>query len=69
MKKIDLYQCETCHTNYSDKYAAKQCEEAHKRIKIIDDSTYLPYKNLEGGYPSRVKLRFEDGSERWYKLA
>lgn len=42
MKKIDLYQCEICGTQFSDKKLCEKCERGHVTDILIRKSRYLP---------------------------
>lgn len=66
MKKIDLYMCEYCHTQYADKNQATKCEKNHKKIKEIIEMRYLPINSDATGYPDKIKVIFSDGGERLY---
>lgn len=62
MKKLELYQCEVCNTQYNDKNKAMECEKSHKLPAIVEGSKYRAVKSNPNGYPDRVKITFTDGS-------
>jgi hypothetical protein len=65
MKEKILYTCEICHTDYSDKKKAEECEKGHLKPKIIQ-SRYN--KIVAGGeYPSMIIVDFEDGTRALYR--
>ena len=67
MKKIELYVCEHCGTQYADKEACKTCESTHTPPKEIVSGKYLAYKNDHTGYPIVVRLMMADGKIVEYK--
>ena len=66
MKKIDLYECEFCHTRYSDKSRADECEKSHKLIKVATALKYRSCNSNPSGYPDQIMVEFSDGSEVRY---
>lgn len=58
-----FYECEVCHTNFSDKEKAKECEKGHVKIDKISDVRY----SAHGKYANKLLIRFEDGHELWFK--
>lgn len=67
MKEKKLYVCEFCNTSYNNKKDAEECEKNHKKAVKISNMRYLPSKSDRTGRPDRVCIKFEDGSEEWYK--
>ena len=66
MKKIDLYQCEICGTQYKEKYKCQECEKSHvKPLRIIDEK-YMP-KNCNGEYPVHITVRMANDKTVMYK--
>ncbi len=63
MTEKKLYTCDICHTDYSSKSDAQQCEKAHCRCNKITDTRYNSYFE----YPYRIEVEFSDGTKRWYK--
>lgn len=67
MKKIELFVCEICGTQYAERLKAKDCEANHKKpVKIA--STFDTPKSMNAkGYPCRVNVLFDDGAEVTYR--
>lgn len=67
MKEKTLYTCETCHTDYSDKTTAKQCENSHKtKLKIVS-KRYKPFRIIDDGFPISITLADETGKEMTFR--
>lgn len=66
MKKIELYMCEYCHTQYADIDEAMKCEQNHKKIKEITETRYSSIASDATGYPDSITVVFSDGCERIY---
>lgn len=66
MKKIDLYVCEICGTQYKEKEKCQECEKNHIRPVQIIDEKYMP-KNCNGEYPIYIVVKMEDGKTIMYK--
>lgn len=47
MKKIDLYQCEICGTQFKSKEDCVKCEKGHQKELHIVKTRYLPYTGRE----------------------
>ena len=62
MKKLELYQCEICGTQYSHKQDCKHCENSHIRPKSISGTKYNA-KNVgsSDGLPVKITVLFENG--------
>lgn len=77
MKKIDLYQCEICGTQFKSKEDCVKCEKGHQKELHIVKTRYLPYTQDGSGMPTTgqdvgacVRKRRGDGlrSTRFGKL-
>lgn len=66
MKKIELFVCEICGTQYSSKLACESCEKSHKIPVKIVRQRYVDPKN-HGGYPVSVTIEFNNGEQLVYK--
>ena len=62
MKKIQLFVCDCCGTQYADEKEAAKCEKSHHMPKSVSDCKFQPYKVNASGYPSRINVKFDDGS-------
>ena len=62
MKKLELYQCEICGTQYANKKDCKDCEDSHIRTKCISGTKYNA-KNIgsNDGLPVKITVTFENG--------
>ena len=67
MKKINLYVCEICGTQYKDEPYAKRCEANHKKIDRIGQVRYQSFSDNKPGYPIAVELVMEDGTKLTFK--
>lgn len=73
MKEISLYKCDICGTEFKGKRQmygmrkSSQKERAHKKVKKIVGTRYLPITKDETGYPDRIAVEFEDGETKVYK--
>ena len=67
MKKIDLYQCEICGTQFSDKKLCEKCERGHVIDILIRKSRYLPITQDESGMPTTITLTGPNGRCYTYK--
>lgn len=66
MKKVELYVCETCGTQYKEKIKCSECEKSHIRPAQIIGWKYMP-KTFNGGYPIHITVRMADGKDITYK--
>ena len=66
MKKIDLYQCEICGTQYKEKLKCQECEKSHVRPVQIIGEKYMQ-KSCSGEYPVHITVRMADGKTVMYK--
>lgn len=64
MKQKVLYTCEICHTDYSSKADAKQCEREHVAVVGVEDVRI--HAHIQ--YPHKILVRFKDGKTNWYRL-
>ena len=63
MKEKVLYTCEICHTDWSSKEKAINCEKSHREIKEITNKKFRASEN----YPDWVEIKFTDGHIIKYK--
>ena len=68
MKKLELYQCEVCNTQYSDKKKAMDCEKSHKMPTSCVGKKYRAVSSNPDGYPDKVMVTFNDGSTAEYEF-
>ena len=61
MKKIELYACEVCGTQYAEKAKCQQCEKSHKKPVEIVKTRYLSFAQNETGYPQHIQVKMSDG--------
>ena len=67
MKKIDLYQCEICGTQFKNKEDCEKCEKIHEKELRIIKSHYLPFTRDKSGMPTTITLIGPDGKNYTYK--
>lgn len=60
MKKIELYACEVCGTQYKEKLKCQQCEKSHKKPVVIVKEMYEPVEKGRNNYPSRLHVKMSD---------
>lgn len=63
MRKIELYQCEVCHTQFNDKTKAEECEKSHCKIESVAPKKW----RAKEAYPDKVVVTFSDGKEIHYE--
>lgn len=63
MKEIKLYQCEYCHTQYSDKDNCRKCEESHRARAEIKKMKFVAKQE----FPVTVDIEFPNGAIITYK--
>ena len=56
---MQQYQCDICHTVYSDESACKFCESSHKIPVKIVGYKFNSIKN-NGQYPKTIIIEFAD---------
>ena len=66
MKKIDLYVCEVCGTQYKEKVKCQNCEKSHVRPVQITGEKYTA-KDCNGAYPVHITVTMADGKSITYK--
>lgn len=68
MKKLELYQCEVCGTQYKSKQECLACETSHIRPVRIGGAKWNA-KNVgcSDGLPLKVTIVFENGATAEYK--
>lgn len=67
MKKIDLYQCEICGTQFKNKEDCEKCEKIHEKELRIIKSHYLPFTRDKSGMPTTITFIGPDGKNYTYK--
>jgi len=67
MKEVKQYKCETCGTLYAIKDQCEMCEKQHRIPAEIQSAHHLPM-NVSAKYPTRIIVKFDDGSTRTYNL-
>lgn len=62
MKKLELYQCDLCGTQYRSRLECKNCEKSHRRPTGVLDARWNA-KNVgsSDGYPVKVSVMFDNG--------
>lgn len=66
MREKKLYTCEICHTDYTEKFACKQCEQNHKTKLTIKSMIFKPITVDESGFPIRITIVTDKGLEKVY---
>lgn len=61
MKKIELYACEVCGTQYAERQRCKECEGSHKKPLEIVGANYLSLGQNGKGYPHKIRVKMSDG--------
>lgn len=67
MKKLELYQCEVCGTQYKSMLECTECETRHMKELRIVKSRYLPFTQDRSGMPTTITLMGPDGRHYTYK--
>lgn len=71
MKRIELYKCEVCGTQYNDEEVCHDCELGHMKqdqlLKQIVNVRYLPITQDASGMPITITLLGNDGKHYQYK--
>lgn len=67
MKERKLYECDVCHTSYSDKEECKKCEACHQTDLKIVDMRFTAYKDNRAGFPTRIEVVAPDGERAIYR--
>lgn len=63
MKELKLYQCEYCHTQYSDEIKCRACEDCHSKKAKIKTMKFL----ANDKYPVSINVEIENGKVITYK--
>lgn len=67
MKELKQYQCEYCHTLYTENLKCNKCESNHVQpIKIIQ-CHYHPFNVDKSGEPCSVFIEMSNGKTVRYK--
>jgi len=61
MKKIELYACEVCGTQYREKLKCQQCEKSHKKPVEVTQARYISVAQNRSGYPHVLHVKMSDG--------
>lgn len=67
MKKIELFVCETCGTQYAEKLECTACEKSHRKPVEITGARYLGRKQNGSGYPVAIHVKMSDGETITFK--
>ena len=67
MKKLELFQCEVCGTQYKNREDCQKCEKQHQKELYIAKSRYLPFTQDKSGMPISVTIMGPDGKYYIYK--
>ena len=68
MKKLELYQCDICGTNYKSKEECKKCEEHHVKVGEIIDAKYNAMdRGSFDGLPVKISVKFANGKIAQYR--
>ena len=65
--ELELYMCEICNTQYTEKSKATECERYHVKPIKIQPFKYIPKSMAQQPYPLTVIATFEDGKEIRYR--
>lgn len=68
MKKLELYQCEICGTQYKNKQECQSCEKSHiKPVRISGTKWNAKNAGCTDGLPIKVTVVFENGVTAEYR--
>ena len=63
MKKLELYECDVCHTRYNSEEKCRKCEKSHRK-----DLNIVEARTQDGtGMPITITLERDDGVRYTYK--
>lgn len=61
-----LYTYEFCHADYADVEDCKACETEHKTKVHINQMKFEPIRIIKDGFPTKLIIIADDGSEALY---
>ena len=69
MKKIELFQCEICGTQFKEKTDCVKCEKNHESGKDlhIANARFLPFTQDASGMPISITLMGKNGNMHKYR--
>ena len=67
MKKLELYQCDVCGTQYKSKEDCTKCEKGHPKELQIVGARYLSLAQDKSGMPITITIPGPDGRKYIYK--
>ncbi len=67
MRKLELYQCDVCGTQYKSKEDCVKCEKSHPKELRIIDARYLSLAQDKSGMPVTITVSGTDGKKYTYK--
>lgn len=67
MKKLELFQCEVCGTQFKSKEECERCEKGHPKELHIVKARYLSRTQDATGMPASITLVGPDGRHYTYK--
>lgn len=67
MKKLELYQCEICGTQYNEKRKAVDCEKSHLVDIKITNMMFKPYTMSEDDFPFKIEVTAPNGKKAVYR--
>lgn len=74
MKTKTLYECEFCHTSFSDEEKCRRCEQSHSKAKKIVATHYKNENNMTPalrnmGAPNYIDVLLDNGKTVRYSAA
>lgn len=67
MKKLELYQCEICGTQYNEKAKAVNCENSHLVDIKITNMVFIPISMDASGFPIKIEITAPNGEKAVYR--